>query len=453
MNLDPRLVEALRRMDVTEPTPIQEAAIPELLAGRDVVGQARTGSGKTLAFALPLLSLCDPNLASCQALVLVPTRELASQVARVVDKLTPTRGLRAAQIYGGRDMGDQLALLRTGPQIVIGTPGRLIDHLYKGSLALRDLRCLVLDEADQMLDEGFGPDVDRILDCAPSGPQMVLFSATIPEWVHEVISHRLHNPKVIAVDEHRQGPNEDVEHTVIEVSQPNKLQALTGLLDERRGGTVLVFARTKIGVERLGNQLSRLGYPVAALQGDLQQGQRERILRGFRRGDPPILVATNVAARGLDILSIEMVINYEVPDSAELLTHRLGRTGRMGRQGSAVTLISPNERRKWQGIERQLGARIRREHWGRQPSEPILPAEQPRREKPRERPAVTATAENMRTDQNRTHRSRRRSNGRAKYPAVCAACRQETTLSFLPSADRPVYCGPCYRERKESSAA
>ncbi|MBV9281035.1 MAG: DEAD/DEAH box helicase, partial [Chloroflexi bacterium] len=168
MDLDRRTVEALRRMEIVTPTPIQEAAIPHLLAGRDVVGQARTGSGKTLAFGLPLLSLCDPDLAAPQALILVPTRELAGQVARVIDKLAPIYGLRAAQIYGGREMDGQLMLLKTGPQIIIGTPGRVLDHLYRGTLLLRQLRCLVLDEADEMLDEGFGPDVERILDCAPA---------------------------------------------------------------------------------------------------------------------------------------------------------------------------------------------------------------------------------------------------------------------------------------------
>src|SRR5579884_2880305 len=187
LGLEPRALEVLRRMDVIEPSPIQAAAIPELIAGRDVVGQARTGSGKTLAFSLPLLYICDPAIAAPQALILVPTRELAGQVARVIDIIGPAAGLRAAQIYGGRDMSDQIQLLNTGPQIIIGTPGRVLDHLYRGTLSLRDLRVLVLDEADEMLDAGFGPDVDRILDCMLHAPQMALFSATMPEWVHAII--------------------------------------------------------------------------------------------------------------------------------------------------------------------------------------------------------------------------------------------------------------------------
>ena len=438
MDLDPKVVERLRRMEIVTPTPIQEAAIPHLLAGRDVVGQARTGSGKTLAFGLPLLSLCDPDIGAPQALVLVPTRELAGQVARVIDSIAPDRGLRAAQIYGGRDMSAQLDLLKTGPQIIIGTPGRILDHLYRGTLLLRDLRCLVLDEADQMLDAGFGPDVERILDCAPAGIQMALFSATMPQWVHEVISHRLNDPAIVAVDEKQRGPISTVEHTVIEVAQNQKLEALGSLLDERGNGTVLVFARTKSGVERLERQLVAKGYRVAALQGNLNQAQRERVLRGFRRGNPPILVATNVAARGLDILSIEQVINFDVPESAELLTHRLGRTGRMGRSGEAVTILGPADKGKWKTIERQLGARIRREQWG---------AEEERRTN--RMPAPPKQTESEPVGRSSSHRRGRRT----KHAVTCAACSCETTVSFVPRTSRPVYCAACFRERKDSTAA
>jgi ATP-dependent RNA helicase DeaD len=449
MNLDRRALEVLTRMEVVEPTPIQEAAIPALMAGRDVVGQARTGSGKTLAFSLPLLSLCDPELAVPQALILVPTRELASQVARVVDVIAATRRLRAAQIYGGRDMSAQLDLLNTGPQIIIGTPGRILDHLYRGSLALRNLRYLVLDEADQMLDAGFGQDVELILDTTSGRIQMALFSATVPTWVHEVISHRLHEPAFIKVDEEQRGPIDTVEHTVIEVTQANKLEALSSLLKERGSGNVVIFCRTKIGVERLERQLSGLGYGVAALQGNQNQMQRERVLRGFRRGNPPIMVATNVAARGLDILSIEQVINYDVPENAELLTHRLGRTGRMGRHGSAVTLLTPAEGNKWKAIERQIGVRVERERFGAPPVPKNTPAEpagtndpssevaKPLSEKPRERSS---------------NRPRSRA-PRQRYDATCAQCGQQTTVSFVPRGDRPVYCNTCFRERKDTTAA
>jgi ATP-dependent RNA helicase DeaD len=432
LNLDRQVVETLRRMGVVEPTPIQEAALPPLMEGKDVAGQARTGSGKTLAFSLPLLTRCDPTQATAQALILVPTRELAGQVACVVDTLIAPNGLRAAQIYGGRDMADQIQLLNTHPQIIIGTPGRILDHLYRGTLTLRDLRILVLDEADQMLDAGFGPDVDRILDCVTEAPQMALFSATMPQWVHEVVHQRLHNPVIINVEQHS-GPVETVEHTIVEVPQSRKFEALSALLDERGHGNVVIFCRTKIGVEKLERQLTAAGYHAAALQGNLGQSQRERVMRGFRRGNPPILVATNVAARGLDVLSIERVINWDVPESAESLTHRLGRTGRMGRQGTAITLLSPAEYGKWRLIERDLGAKIQRRRWG----EPAIEVDHPRQE----RPAAP-----------RQGGGRERSS-RARTTVVCANCKQETTVPFTPRSDKPVYCASCYKERKEGESA
>jgi ATP-dependent RNA helicase DeaD len=346
-------------------------------------------------------------------------------------------------------MSAQLDLLNTGPQIIIGTPGRILDHLYRGSLALRNLRYLVLDEADQMLDAGFGQDVERILDTTSGRIQMALFSATVPTWVHEVISHRLHEPAFIKVDEEQRGPNESVDHTVIEVTQGNKLEALSSLLNERGNGNVVIFCRTKIGVERLERQLSGLGYGVASLQGNQNQMQRERVLRGFRRGNPPIMVATNVAARGLDILAIEQVINYDVPENAELLTHRLGRTGRMGRHGSAVTLLTPAEGNKWKAIERQIGVRVERERFGAPPVPKNTPVEaagindpssevaKPPAEKPRERSS---------------NRPRSRA-PRQRYDATCAQCGQQTTVSFVPQGDRPVYCNTCFRERKDTTAA
>jgi ATP-dependent RNA helicase DeaD len=452
MNLDPGIVEVLRRMDVIEPTPIQEAAIPALMEGRDVVGQARTGSGKTLAFGLPLLSLCDSTIAAPQAIVLVPTRELAGQVARVIDGLAPRKKLRAAQLYGGRDLGDQVMLLNTGPQIIIGTPGRVIDHLYRGSLTFRQLRVLVLDEADQMLDQGFAEDVDRILDCAPGKVQMALFSATIPDWVHDVINHRLHEPVHVKVDEAQRGPNESIDHTVVEVPAAHKLDAVRALLDDREGGSVLIFARTKIGVERLGTQLQNMGYRVAALQGNLSQPQRERVLRGFRRGNPDILVATNVAARGLDILSIGQVINYDVPESAELLTHRLGRTGRMGRHGSAVTLLTPADGNKWRAIERAIGVRVRRERWTR---DGIVDSSAEGAPQAQTRPAAQSGSRSQTgsRDGSARRRSTRRSGRGERFETTCAACNKPTAVRFIPRGDRPVYCNACFRERKASDAA
>lgn len=441
LGLAPRLVEALRRLQIVEPTPIQAAAVAPMIEGRDLVGQARTGSGKTLAFALPILSRCDPDLREPQALVLVPTRELASQVARVIDDLAPVTRLRAAQIYGGRDMSAQIDLLNTGPQIIIGTPGRILDLLYRGALSFRHLRILVLDEADQMLDQGFAEDIDRILDCKLDKMQIALFSATVPQWVHDVISHRLHEPASISVEADKGSPNENVEQTVLELPAAKKLEALEELLSERGGGTVLVFARTKIGVERLGNQINAMGFPAAALQGNLNQGQRERILRGFRRGNPAILVATNVAARGLDILSIERVINFDVPESAEMLTHRVGRTGRMGRYGTAITMVTPAEHRKWQAIERQLGARTRVVRWGEEPEKQDAQVS-----------AAEPAGRPVEGNGSRKRQSRRPSE-RARFDVTCASCQKQTTVPFEPNPDRPVYCASCYRERRDTTAA
>ena len=349
-------------MGVSIPTPIQAQAIPALLDGRDVVGQARTGSGKTLAFGLPLVERCDPMISGVQALVLVPTRELAIQVADVVGKLAAARRMWLTLIYGGRPLGPEREALINGAQIVIGTPGRVLDHLWQGNLRLENLRIFVLDEGDEMLDKGFAPDVERILSCTPENRQTVLFSATVPEWVMATVKRQLKNPVMVMVDNKGETPPE-IEHVVYEVPTDAKLGALCTLLDNRGDGPVLVFGRTKYGVEKLARDLSRRGYPVAALQGNLSQSQRERVMSGFRSGEVQILLATNVAARGLDVDGIEGVINYELPESSLLFTHRSGRTGRMGHQGIAITFVTPDDAIKWRQIERELGRKLPRQAW------------------------------------------------------------------------------------------
>ena len=353
---------AIARMNISRLTPIQEKAIPRLLAGRDLVGQARTGSGKTLAFAVPLAEMCDPLVRQVQAVVLVPTRELAMQVAGVVEALASPRKIRVTLLYGGRPLKPEYAALRNGPQVVIGTPGRTLDHLRQGTLDLGSVRFLVLDEADEMLDRGLGPDVEAIMGRTPRERQTALFSATMPEWVSQTASRRLRNPVTAEVDPGLQAPP-TVEHLVYTIEKNDKLQALQTLLDQREGAPVIVFGRTKHGVKRLARQLESLGYPVGALQGNLSQGARERVVREFRSGAAPVLVATNVAARGLDFEGISQVINYDLPDSEQLFTHRVGRTGRMGRSGEAVTFITVDEERKWREIERGLGRRFVRKPW------------------------------------------------------------------------------------------
>lgn len=349
-------------MGISVPTPIQEQAIPVLLAGQDVVGQARTGSGKTLAFGIPIVERCAPKDRWVQALVLVPTRELAIQVGEVIGKLCAARRLRMTLLYGGRSLAPERHWLAGGVQVVVGTPGRTLDHLRQGSLSLSQLRILVLDEGDEMLDRGFAPDVERIISHTPAQRQTALFSATVPSWVMQTAARHLRSPVTVRVDRDLETPPE-IQHVVYDVEHGAKFGALRTLLDRRGDGPVLVFGRTKHGVKKLARQLEDLGYPVGALQGNLSQNAREQVMAEFRRGDVPILVATNVAARGLDVDGIERVINYELPETAGLFTHRAGRTGRMGNQGETVTFVTPEDGPKWRQIERALGRRLTRQTW------------------------------------------------------------------------------------------
>ena len=364
---------AISRMNISQPTPIQEKAIPHLLEGRDLKGQARTGSGKTLAFAVPMAEKCDPTVRRVQALVLVPTRELAIQVAGVVEALASPQKLRVTLLYGGRSLRPEYTALRNGSHIIIGTPGRTLDHLRQGTLDLKAVRFLVLDEADEMLDRGFTQDVEAILDRTPSERQTALFSATMPSWVAKTSAKHMREPVTVALDARIQAPP-TVEHLIYTIQKSDKLAALQTLLDQREGAPVLVFGKTKHGVKHLAQQLAASGYPVGALQGNLSQVARERVMKDFRSGSAPILVATNVAARGLDIEGIGRVINYDLPDSEQLFTHRVGRTGRMGRAGEAVTFITIDEERKWREIERGLGRRFTRKPWTatRKPTQPRI---------------------------------------------------------------------------------
>jgi ATP-dependent RNA helicase DeaD len=360
-DLHPTLHRALQAQGLQSPTPIQASAIPVLLDGQDVIGQARTGSGKTLAFLLPLVERAEPGIRAVQALVLVPTRELAIQVGAVLGPLAATRRLRHTLLYGGRSLGPEQRALHTA-QIVVGTPGRTLDHLRQGNLSLDSVSMLVLDEADEMLDRGFAPDVERILAYAPETRQTALFSATLPAWVAGIAARHVQNAVTIEVDAETPAPPE-IEHVVYDVDAGGKLDALRALLDRRADEAVIVFGRTKHGVKKLAQRLEALGYPAAALQGNLSQNARERVMAGFRSGSVPILLATNVAARGLDVPEVGQVINYELPESAEWFTHRVGRTGRMGRAGRAITLLAPEEAAKWRQFEKALGRKLRREQW------------------------------------------------------------------------------------------
>ena len=355
-------LDVLSGMDITTPTPIQAAVLPLLLDGRDVIGQARTGSGKTLAFALPLIEVVDPRLRAVQALVLTPTRELAVQVASVIEQLGDRRGIKTLMISGGRAFGPQRDELRRGVHVVVGTPGRVLDLLNQGAMWLDRVRFLVLDEADEMLDRGFAPDVEKIIARTTPDRQTALFSATVPAWVKQTATKHLHDAETVAIAP-EPGEVAQIEHFAFETGNADKMAVLEDLLDHRGDGSVIVFGRTKHGVKKMARRLQAAGYPVEALQGNLSQNARDRVMDDFRSGAVPVLIATNVAARGLDVSHVAQVINVELPESPELLTHRIGRTGRMGRQGQAITLLGPEDLVKWRRLERGFSRPIPRAPW------------------------------------------------------------------------------------------
>ncbi len=472
--LAPTTRAALVTMGIDTPTPIQTGALPPLLAGRDLIGQARTGSGKTLAFGIPLVERIDPRIRAVQALVLTPTRELATQVGGVIDALGQDRGLRSVLIYGGRAFGGQEQALRQGVQIVVGAPGRVLDLIRRGSLRLDRVSYLVLDEADEMLDRGFAPDVERILAHIPRTRQTALFSATVPTWVHDTARRHLNDPVMVQVDTKPEDVPK-IEHMVYDVPEGDKLDILKRLLDTRGDGSTIVFGRTKHGVKKLGRQLEGLGYPVAALQGNLSQNARDRVMADFRSGTVRILLATNVAARGIDVDTVEQVINYDLPESADLLTHRVGRTGRMGRQGRAITLLSPEDGPKWRQLERTSGRSLPRLRWrdefattppafAGEGSPPLAirpaPQRQPLVSAPERQPVARNTSpargvplsERRHDVAGRTFANgERQSHGvatqeRVQHTINCANCGREATVPFVPRTDRPVYCRDCFRQ-------
>ncbi len=353
LGLSAPTLAGLGKMGITEPTSVQAQAIPPLLAGRDALVQAPTGSGKTAAFVIPIVELCAQlgDRKRTVALVLCPTRELANQGADVADALLKPHGFRTACLIGGVGYAEQRMQLSQTPQIVFGSPGRVMDHIWEGRLKVDGVRVAVIDEADELLDQGFAPEVTRILSYLPSERQTILVSATMPEWVQGVVKSELHDPAHIAVD-YKAEDDGTIEHRIDETTSARRFEDLCKLINEHRDGSVLVFGRTKWGVQKLESQLKRAGMSCEALQGNMSQGQRDRALDRFRDGKVKVLVATNVAARGIDVRHIGLVVNFELPESADLLTHRIGRTGRMGSNGIAVTMITPEEEAKWKRLQR-----------------------------------------------------------------------------------------------------
>jgi ATP-dependent RNA helicase DeaD len=361
LGLSERLLQSVIEVGYEAPTPIQSAAIPPLLAGKDLIGQAQTGTGKTAAFGLPLLQAIDPAQRSVQALVLTPTRELAIQVAEALHTYGKNlQGLVVLPVYGGHSLEDQTRRLQRGVHIVVGTPGRIMDHLRRGTLRLDRLRMVVLDEADEMLRMGFIEDVEWILAQAPpssSGRQTALFSATMPPEIRRVAQRHLHEPVTLQLA-HKTLTLPAITQRYLMIPQAQRLEALTRLLEIEPTEAVLVFTRTKNAAAQVAERLEARGYSVAALHGDMAQPLRERVIDRLRSGSVEIVVATDVAARGLDVERISHVVNYDIPNDVEAYVHRIGRTGRAGRPGIAVLFVTPRERRMLQDIERFTGQRV-----------------------------------------------------------------------------------------------
>jgi len=377
LGLDPRITATLTTLGYEEPTPIQSAAIPVLLEGRDVLGQAATGTGKTAAFTLPLIQRAalgagatgvaegaatdddaddvaiDGERHGPAVLILVPTRELAMQVGEAVHKYGKGLGIRAVPVYGGQDIRRQLRALERGADVVIATPGRALDHIRRETLALGDVRAVVLDEADEMLDMGFADDLEAILSAAPAGRQTALFSATLPPRIRDLAERHLTNPVRVSIPVERAagGALPRVRQTAYVVTRAHKIAALGRVLDVEAPTLAFVFCRTRTEVDELTEKLNGRGYRSEALHGGMSQDQRDRVMRRVRANATDLLIATDVAARGLDVEHVSHVVNYDVPSAAEAYVHRIGRTGRAGREGVAITLLEPRERRLLRNIE------------------------------------------------------------------------------------------------------
>ena len=354
--LDPRVLSALDTLGYEEPTPIQRAAIPVLLTGVDVLAQAATGTGKTAAFALPLLHRLAPDAPARErtaALILVPTRELAMQVAEAVHRYGKVMGVVALPIYGGASMETQIRALKRGVDVVIATPGRALDHIRRGTLTLDSVRTVVLDEADEMLDMGFAEDLEAILEATPEERQTALFSATLPPRIAAIAGRHLRDPETIKIDREpvSAGKAAKVRQVAYIVPRVHKMAALGRVLDIEHPTSAIVFCRTRTEVDELTETLNARGYRAEALHGGLSQEQRDRVMKKFRANKADLLVATDVAARGLDVQHVSHVVNYDVPSASESYVHRIGRTGRAGREGVAITLAEPREHRLLRNIE------------------------------------------------------------------------------------------------------
>ncbi len=358
-NFHPSVMAGVRALGYSIPTPIQLKAIPPIMQGRDIIGLAQTGTGKTAAFVLPILHRLRAEPRGCvRALIISPTRELAEQTCEVFNELGRNTNLESVAVYGGVNMAQQTREIQNGATIVVACPGRLLDHLWKGTINLSGLEILVIDEADRMFDMGFLPDIRNILACIMNKRQTLLFSATMPENIRRLAREIMYNPVTVQID--RALPAKTVSHALYPVEPHLKTALLKEILRKTRTKSVLVFTRTKLRAERVAQQLVRAGYRVTSLQGDLPQNRRRAALEGFRTGTIKILVATDIASRGIDVLQISHVINYDMPGSTDDYIHRIGRTGRVEKDGDALTFVTKADEQKINELERLLDRPIER---------------------------------------------------------------------------------------------
>ncbi|MFH1662937.1 MAG: DEAD/DEAH box helicase [Chloroflexota bacterium] len=358
-NFHPSIMAGVHALGYSIPTPIQLNAIPPIMQGLDVIGLAQTGTGKTAAFVLPILEHLRSGPRGCvRTLIISPTRELAEQTCEVINSLGSRTGLQSITIYGGVNMDQQIRRLHRSPEIIVACPGRLLDHLWKGSISLSELEILVIDEADRMFDMGFLPDIRNVLGCILHKHQTLLFSATMPTGIRRLVREFLHDPVTVQID--RTLPAKTVSHALYPIQQHLKTTLLKEILNKTKTDSVLVFTRTKHRAERVARQLLQASYRVTSLQGNLSQNQRQAALAGFRNGSIKILVATDIAARGIDVLSISHVINYDMPESTDDYIHRIGRTGRVDKNGDALSFVTDADADKILALERILDAPLER---------------------------------------------------------------------------------------------
>jgi len=357
--LEPKVLQAITELGFEESTPIQDKSIPVAMMGRDLIGQAQTGTGKTAAFGIPLINKIPTSEDRIVALIMTPTRELAIQVADEIGKLTRFKGLRSLPIYGGQEIGRQIRALKKRPQIIIGTPGRLLDHINRKTIRLDDVQTVILDEADEMLDMGFMEDIQSILKLVPEERQTMLFSATMPLNIQKLAQQFLKDPEHVSVIP-KQVTAPSIEQAYIEVHERQKFEALSRLLDMESPELAIIFGRTKRRVDELSEALQKRGYSADGLHGDLSQNQRDNVMRKFRDGSIDVLVATDVAARGLDVSGVTHVINFDLPQDPESYVHRIGRTGRAGKEGTAWSFVTPREIDHLHFIERITRQRMNR---------------------------------------------------------------------------------------------